>query len=166
MADMTPILIKDLAEQTTAADTDYMVIGGADAKKIKWSTIWGLIRDKLGIGTATLATNDKTVKGAINELNTNIDKMIKVKKVTVPSFFVEKIQAQYYTMVHIPKKQGETSPHKRLAVKISAYSTQGAVGPVWFTVNPSSGGDWYVYIYNHRNEDANNIYLQFEIYYV
>lgn len=72
MADMTPILIKDLAEQTTAADTDYMVIGGADAKKIKWSTIWGLIRDKLGIGTATLATNDKTVKGAINELNTNI----------------------------------------------------------------------------------------------
>lgn len=34
MADVTPILIKDLAAQTTLADTDYFIVGGADAKKI------------------------------------------------------------------------------------------------------------------------------------
>ena len=34
MADVTPILIKDLAAQTTLSDTDYFIVGGADAKKI------------------------------------------------------------------------------------------------------------------------------------
>ena len=34
MADVTPILIKDLAAQTTLADSDYFIVGGADAKKI------------------------------------------------------------------------------------------------------------------------------------
>ena len=34
MADVTPILIKDLAAQTTLQDTDYFIVGGADAKKI------------------------------------------------------------------------------------------------------------------------------------
>ena len=34
MADITPILIKDLSGQSALADTDYFIVGGADAKKI------------------------------------------------------------------------------------------------------------------------------------
>lgn len=52
MADVTPILIKDLAAQTTLADTDYFIVGGADAKKITVAQM----KEALGI----------------NELNTNL----------------------------------------------------------------------------------------------
>lgn len=52
MADVTPILIKDLAAQTTLQDTDYFIVGGEDAKKI---TV-GQMKEALGI----------------NELNTKI----------------------------------------------------------------------------------------------
>jgi hypothetical protein len=34
MADITGKLINELTEQTTMSDSDYMIIGGADAKKI------------------------------------------------------------------------------------------------------------------------------------
>lgn len=64
MADVTPILIKDLAAQTTLQDTDYFIVGGEDAKKI---TV-GQMKEALGI----------------NELNTNItdgNKGIKVKDI-------------------------------------------------------------------------------------
>lgn len=65
------VAISDLAEQTTAADTDYMVIGGADMKKIKWSTIIALIKTKLGIGDASeLTTASKELVGGVNELKT------------------------------------------------------------------------------------------------
>lgn len=67
---MANITINQLVEQTTAADTDCMVIGGTDAKKIKWSTICNLIKAKLGIGTvANLRTASKELVGAVNELN-------------------------------------------------------------------------------------------------
>ena len=52
MADVTPILIKDLAAQTTLQDTDYFIVGGADAKKITVAQM----KEALGI----------------NELNTKI----------------------------------------------------------------------------------------------
>ena len=52
MADVTPILIKDLAAQTTLQDTDYFIVGGADAKKITVAQM----KEALGI----------------NELNTNM----------------------------------------------------------------------------------------------
>lgn len=52
MADVTPILIKDLAAQTTLQDTDYFIVGGEDAKKITVAQM----KEALGI----------------NELNTNI----------------------------------------------------------------------------------------------
>lgn len=45
MAVNVPLIqISELSEQTTASDTDYMVIGGADAKKIKWSNLTGAIK--------------------------------------------------------------------------------------------------------------------------
>lgn len=65
MADMTPILIKDLVEQTTTADGDYMVIGGADAKKIKWSTIISLIKAKLTGGVSTILSSNLTASRAL-----------------------------------------------------------------------------------------------------
>ena len=34
MADVTPILINQLTAQTTLSDSDYFIVGGADAKKI------------------------------------------------------------------------------------------------------------------------------------
>ena len=55
MADVTPILIKDLAAQTTLADTDYFIVGGADAKKITVAQM----KEALGI----------------NELNTKITRI-------------------------------------------------------------------------------------------
>lgn len=59
MADVTPILIKDLEAQTTLQDTDYFIVGGEDAKKI---TV-GQMKEALGI----------------NELNTNIEN-VKIKE--------------------------------------------------------------------------------------
>ena len=55
MADVTPILIKDLAAQTTLQDTDYFIVGGADAKKITVAQM----KEALGI----------------NELNTKITRV-------------------------------------------------------------------------------------------
>ena len=40
-------LINDLTEQTTIQDTDYMIIGGADAKKIKWTNIITKIKNTI-----------------------------------------------------------------------------------------------------------------------
>ena len=45
MADVTPILINQLAAQTTLSDSDYFIVGGADAKKI---TV-GQMKEALGI---------------------------------------------------------------------------------------------------------------------
>lgn len=80
MADVTPILIKDLAEQTTAADTDYMVIGGADAKKIKWSTIIALIKAKLGgAATKSVANNLTTASAGSSVLDAYQGKLLNDK---------------------------------------------------------------------------------------
>lgn len=54
MADVTPILIKDLAAQTTLADTDYFIVGGADAKKITVAQM----KEALGINALNTKTTD------------------------------------------------------------------------------------------------------------
>lgn len=79
MAVNVPLVhISELAEQTTAADTDYMIIGGADAKKIKWSTIISLIKAKLNIGSSAISgIGDGTITGAISSLNSSFQKQIK-----------------------------------------------------------------------------------------
>ena len=63
MADVTPILIKDLAAQTTLQDTDYFIVGGADAKKITVAQM----KEALGI----------------NELNTKIAKVNYARTIAV-----------------------------------------------------------------------------------
>lgn len=62
MADVTPILIKDLKAQTTLQDTDYFIVGGEDAKKI---TV-GQMKEALGI----------------NELNTKFESYKRLYKDT------------------------------------------------------------------------------------
>lgn len=56
MADVTPILINQLASQTTLSDSDYFIVGGADAKKITVAQM----KEALGI----------------NELNNNFQNQI------------------------------------------------------------------------------------------
>lgn len=76
MADITPILIKDLAAQTTMADTDYMIIGGADAKKITVAQM----KEALGINKLN---TEKTIYDSYNGMNIVVrikgSKSVKVK---------------------------------------------------------------------------------------
>lgn len=65
MADVTPILINQLAAQTTLADSDYFIVGGADAKKITVAQM----KEALGIN----ALNGKlTSKNVPVEIDTGV----------------------------------------------------------------------------------------------
>lgn len=80
MAVNVPLIqIQDLTEQTTAADTDCMVIGGSDAKKIKWSTIVSLILAKITGGASTILTSNL---GASKALVSNSSGKVAVSTVT------------------------------------------------------------------------------------
>lgn len=83
MAVNVPLIhISDLAEQTTAADTDLMVIGGTDAKKIKWSTIISLIKTKLNIGSSAISgIGDGTITGAISSLKNSASDHVPVGRI-------------------------------------------------------------------------------------
>lgn len=50
MADVEPILIQELEEASTAALTDYLVIGGEDAKKINLENLMKFIKEQLNGG--------------------------------------------------------------------------------------------------------------------
>lgn len=56
MADVTPILINQLASQTTLQDTDYFIVGGDDAKKITVAQM------KEALGINSLNTNMRYLK--------------------------------------------------------------------------------------------------------
>lgn len=56
MADVTPILINQLASQTTLQDTDYFIVGGDDAKKITVAQM----KEALGINSLNM---NKIAKG-------------------------------------------------------------------------------------------------------
>lgn len=64
--------ISSLLEQTSVADSDYFMVGGADAKKIKFLNIANAIKNKMAAWTFSLNTTNKTLPGAINELSTNL----------------------------------------------------------------------------------------------
>lgn len=71
MADVTPILINQLASQATLQDTDYFIVGGDDAKKI---TV-GQMKEALGINslnTNKIETGDfsvSTLSGSVTLAN-------------------------------------------------------------------------------------------------
>ena len=65
--------VTDLTEKTTPADTDLFMAGNAGTatlKKLKWSSMLAAIKTKIAEWTfQTLNTSDKTIPGALNELN-------------------------------------------------------------------------------------------------
>lgn len=70
MAVNVPLVhISDLAEQTNAADTDCMVIGGSDAKKITIPNLVKAILAKLGV----TATEFGYLRGAKSNIQGQID---------------------------------------------------------------------------------------------
>ena len=68
--------VTDLEEKTTPEDDDLFMAGDAGEsklKKIKWSNLLEAVKAKIAKWTfETLSTEDKTVPGALNELNSNI----------------------------------------------------------------------------------------------
>lgn len=71
--------VTDLTEKTTPADTDLFMAGNAGTatlKKLKWSSMLAAIKTKIAEWTfQTLNTSDKTIPGALNELNNNMANM-------------------------------------------------------------------------------------------
>ena len=72
---ITTKTVVDLDEKTTPADTDLFMAGDAGTatlKKFKWSSLLAAIKTKIASWTfQTLNTSDKTIPGALNELNNN-----------------------------------------------------------------------------------------------
>lgn len=71
--------VTDLAEKTSPADEDLFMAGDAGTatlKKFKWSSLLEAIKTKIASWTfQTLNTSDKTIPGALNELNNNMVNM-------------------------------------------------------------------------------------------
>lgn len=72
---ITTKTVVDLAEKTSPVDTDLFMAGDAGSaalKKFKWSNLLAAIKTKIAAWTfETLNTSDKTIVGAVNELNNN-----------------------------------------------------------------------------------------------
>ena len=72
---ITTKTVVDLAEKTSPVDTDLFMAGDAGTaslKKFKWSSLLSAIKMKIASWTfETLSTSDKTIPGALNELNNN-----------------------------------------------------------------------------------------------
>lgn len=70
---ITTKTVVDLAEKTSPVDTDLFMAGDAGSaalKKFKWSNLLAAIKTKIAAWTfETLNTSDKTIVGAVNELN-------------------------------------------------------------------------------------------------
>lgn len=68
-------LITELAEDSSAVDTDLFVVGdqgGSTLRKMTFANLAAAIKDKLAAWTfSALNTTSKTLTGAVNELNTN-----------------------------------------------------------------------------------------------
>ena len=69
-------LISQLTESTSIADSDNLIVGNTDAKKITWAQIIALIKTKLNIGSTSIADiGDGTITGAIKNNADNIDEL-------------------------------------------------------------------------------------------
>ena len=73
---ITTKTVVELDEKTTPVDADLFMAGDAGTaalKKFKWSNLLAAIKTKLAAWTFnTLTTNDKTLPGALNELNSKL----------------------------------------------------------------------------------------------
>lgn len=73
---ITTKTVTELDEKTAPVDTDLFMAGDtgtATLKKFKWSSLLSAIKAKIAAWTFdTLTTTDKTLPGAVNELNSKI----------------------------------------------------------------------------------------------
>ena len=73
---ITTKTVTELDEKTAPVDTDLFMAGDAGTatlKKFKWSNLLSAIKAKIAAWTFdTLTTTDKTLPGAVNELNSNM----------------------------------------------------------------------------------------------
>ena len=67
-------LISQLTATTSISDTDNLIVGNTDAKKITWAQIIALIKTKLNIGNEDISgIGDGTITGALAGLNGNMN---------------------------------------------------------------------------------------------
>ena len=67
-------LINQLTATTSIADTDNLIVGNTDAKRVTWAQIISLIKEKLNIGNTSLSgIGDGTITGAIKQNADDID---------------------------------------------------------------------------------------------
>ena len=78
--------ITELAAKSASDDTDLYVVGNqgtATMRKISFATIAAAVRDKLtSLTFPSLNTSNKTLPGAVNELNSKLSPLFKVKTYT------------------------------------------------------------------------------------
>ena len=75
--------VTDLTENTAVSDEDLFLVGNAGTaalRKVKWSSIFSKINELIKAKVLewtfeNLRTTDKTLVGAVNELNTNLSGM-------------------------------------------------------------------------------------------
>lgn len=135
MADVTPILIKDLAAQTTLADTDYFIVGGADAKKITVAQM----KEALGI----------------DELNTNMKSLIWSYTVNAGSITVP-ANASYAFSGKAPSLEG----YNAVGV-LSVYHSDndGKLAISKFYCEPDTGNYGAVIKNNTASQYVTNLYF-------
>ncbi|MDD2958874.1 MAG: hypothetical protein PHR92_10170 [Lachnospiraceae bacterium] len=144
MADTTTTKkVTALTENTAPADTDLFMIGNsgtASLRKIKWSNLLTAIKTKIASWTfGNLGTTDKTLPGAINELNT---KIISVEEINL---FGEKSNVTKNTNTIL----GQHSLKKGYYVGYLWIRHQGGSAATWWTKNgvlenSSNPGDDFV----------------------
>lgn len=79
-------LISQLTATTSISDTDNLIVGNTDAKKITWAQIIALIKTKLNIGNEDISgIGDGTITGALAGLNGKIKTQSFAGRVNLPS---------------------------------------------------------------------------------
>ena len=88
---ITTKTVVELDEKTSPVDADLFMAGDAGTaalKKFKWSSLLAAIKTKLAAWTFdTLTTTNKTLPGALNELNSNLNDLDELLKQQNSGFF-------------------------------------------------------------------------------
>lgn len=135
----------DYTEKTEPVDTDLALIYDTPAKvnkKFTFGNLWKWIAKKIvSEGISQLDTTNKTIPGAINELNSKTmhSKIVKVKNVSIPTIGYAE------TMINKPQNTvfvginnfGKINPASSINIALSDYD-----GTVYIFGLPGTNIDW------------------------
>lgn len=135
----------DYTEKTEPVDTDLALIYDTPAKvnkKFTFGNLWKWIAKKIvSEGISQLETTNKTIPGAINELNSKTmhSKIVKVKNVSIPTIGYAE------TMINKPQNTvfvginnfGKINPASSINIALSDYD-----GTVYIFGLPGTNIDW------------------------